>query len=115
MFAVPRATPPVIVEYHFIDPVDETALNVPVPVPHLPAGVVDVITGSGVTDTTTSLLIEHPVAVMVSVSVKVVLATGLATGCATDALLNVAAGVHAYVLPAVAAAPKVTLPDPQMV
>ena len=80
MLAVPRATPPVIVEYHFIVPVEETALNVTVPVPHLPAGVVELIIGSGVTDTTTSLLIEHPVAVIVSVSEYVVVETGFAEG-----------------------------------
>ena len=114
LLAVPNATPPVGFAYHFIVPVEETALNVTVPVPHLPAGVVAVMLGSGVTDTTTSLLIEHPVAVIVSVSEYVVVETGLAEGCASVALLNVAAGVQAYVFPAVAAAPKVTLPDPQM-
>ena len=36
------------------------------------------------------------------------------SGCASVALLNVAAGVQVYVLPAVVAFPNVTLPDPQM-
>ena len=92
---VPSATPPVGFAYQLNVPVDETALKVTVPVPHLPAGVVAVMTGSGVTDTTTSLSAEHPVEVMVSVSVYVVVDTGLADGCATVALLNVAAGVQA--------------------
>ena len=86
--------PPTAAANHFTVPVEEEALRTTVPVPQRPPGVVDKITGNGLTATLTALVSEQPVAVMVSVSTYVVVLVGLADGSATVELLKVADGDH---------------------
>ena len=57
----PRDVPPVEPEYQLIVPALAVAPSVTVPVPHLEAGVVPVIVGTGVTVTATcELVLENP-------------------------------------------------------